>query len=78
LAGVPGAVIRAARRKLGELEGAASPQGDLFSPPPLPLPPPAAAEHPALDRLRALQPDALSPREALDLLYELQRLASDH
>ncbi len=78
LAGVPGAVIRAARRKLAELEGAASPQGDLFSPPP-----PATEDilastaHPALDRLRDLQPDALSPREALDLVYELHRLASD-
>jgi DNA mismatch repair protein MutS len=78
LAGVPGAVIRSARRKLTDLEGAASPQGDLFSAPAPPAPePPATATHPAIDRLRALDPDALSPREALDLLYELRRLAAD-
>ena len=29
------------------------------------------------DRLRALDPDALSPREALDALYALQRLAAE-
>ncbi|NTV96591.1 MAG: hypothetical protein HGA75_14465, partial [Thiobacillus sp.] len=33
--------------------------------------PPAA---PALDRLNTIDPDSLSPREALDLLYELKRL----
>ena len=78
LAGVPGAVIRSARRKLADLEGAASPQGDLFSAPaPAAEEPPATAPHPVLDRVRALDPDALSPREALDLLYELQRLAAD-
>jgi DNA mismatch repair protein MutS len=78
LAGVPGVVIRSARRKLADLEGAASPQGDLFSAPALATEEPAAtATHPVLDRVRALDPDALSPREALDLLYELHRLAAD-
>jgi DNA mismatch repair protein MutS len=28
-------------------------------------------EHPLVSRLRALDPDDLSPKEALDLLYEL-------
>ena len=32
-------------------------------------------EHPVVDRLRALEPDGLTPREALDLLYELRRSA---
>ena len=76
LAGVPSGVIRAARRKLGDLESAASPQGDLFSPPPpANVPEPAAAATAALERLGAIDPDSLSPREALDLLYELKRLS---
>ncbi len=71
LAGVPPAVIRSARRKLHDLESAATPQGDLFSA--APPPPPIVAEvHPVLERLAALDPDALSPREALDLLYTLR------
>ena len=37
----------------------------------------AEAVHPALARLRGLAPDDLAPREALDLLYELKRLAED-
>ena len=46
---------------------------DLFaSAPPLPEPP-----HPALDALRDLNCDELSPREALDTLYRLARLAKD-
>jgi DNA mismatch repair protein MutS len=79
LAGVPGAVIRNARRKLTDLESAASPQGDLF----FGAPPPAAVEttgpdaQPLLARLSAIDPDGLAPREALDLLYELKRLAGD-
>ncbi|MEO8037567.1 MAG: DNA mismatch repair protein MutS [Betaproteobacteria bacterium] len=79
LAGVPGAVIRGARRKLAELESAASPQGDLFSGA-VPLPPPEAPPadpSPLIERLRGLDPDALAPREALDLIYELKRLADD-
>ncbi|NTV95646.1 MAG: DNA mismatch repair protein MutS [Thiobacillus sp.] len=74
LAGVPGPVVNAARRKLVELENAqvaTEGQGDLFaSLPPAPEPPAA----PALDRLNTIDPDSLSPREALDLLYELKRL----
>jgi DNA mismatch repair protein MutS len=37
-------------------------------------PPPAPAASAVEDRLRALAPDDLSPREALDLIYELRRL----
>ncbi len=74
LAGVPGAVIAAARRKLAHLENqqiAPSIQGDLFAP----APAVEAEPHPALERLASLQPDDLSPREALELLYELRALA---
>src|SRR5688572_2976288 len=76
LAGVPGAVIRAARRRLAELEEhglAAGPQRDLFS---AGRAAPAAAapeEHPLLKRLRELEPDALTPKEALELLYQLRK-----
>jgi DNA mismatch repair protein MutS len=74
LAGIPATVIRAARRYLGKLEeesAARDPQGDLFTAA-APTPPEATA-HPVLDRLRDLDPDRLSPREALDVLYELKR-----
>jgi DNA mismatch repair protein MutS len=35
-----------------------------------------AEESPALTLLDAIDPDALTPREALERLYELKRLAS--
>ncbi len=75
LAGVPGSVIRAARRKLGDLETASTPQADLFSGAPAlpaePITPPMSAVE---ERLAAIDPDTLSPRGALDLLYELQKM----
>ncbi len=75
LAGVPGSVIRAARRKLGDLETAATPQADLFSGAPAWPPEPATPAMSAVEeRLAAIDPDALSPRGALDLLYELQKM----
>ena len=74
LAGVPGPVVNAARKKLVELENAqiaSAGQPDLFAAvPPAPEPEPT----PVLDRLNALDPDSLSPREALDLVYELKKL----
>lgn len=82
LAGVPPAVIRAARRRLAELEAHSmqpSPQFDLFSAAPAasPLEPAdqADAVPPALARAVAdLDPDAMAPREALDALYRLKAL----
>ncbi len=73
LAGVPPAVIRAARRHLQELEHrtlARDGQPDLFVAPPAPEP----ARHPVLDLLEAVDPDALTPREALELVYRLRKL----
>jgi DNA mismatch repair protein MutS len=74
LAGVPGTVIRAARRRLAELEEQgynASPQRDLFAPDaPVPAEP---SQHPSLELLRSADPDAMTPREALDLLYRLRQ-----
>jgi DNA mismatch repair protein MutS len=82
-------VIRAARKHLARLEAQAldaTPQLDLFAPAPCdegdadaapaPAPAHAAAESPALTLLDAIDPDALTPREALERLYELKRLAS--
>jgi DNA mismatch repair protein MutS len=72
LAGVPPAVVRAARRRLVELEQASvtrEGQPDLFAAPPTP----EAPRHPALDLLESIDPDAVTPREALDLLYRLKK-----
>jgi DNA mismatch repair protein MutS len=88
LAGVPPAVIKAARKHLAHLEqqsiGQPSPQFDLFAPPVVEIAdsreheePAQAQPHPALDRLRAIDPNELRPRDALDLLYELHELASN-
>lgn len=82
LAGVPPAVIKAARKHLARLEAQAldtTPQLDLFALPceePDDAPPAAAPQDDGLrDALAAIDPDALTPREALERLYELKRLA---
>ncbi len=84
LAGVPGSVIRQARHYLAHLEESAAaqrPQGDLFvapfgaTPPQAPPPAAPAAPHPVLAQLRDLDPDALTARDALQLLYDLVRAA---
>ncbi len=74
LAGIPQAVIQNARRKLASLEqqvtpaatnGAAPTQAELFS---------AATPDPARDALDALNPDEMTPRQALEALYRLKSL----
>ena len=70
LAGVPAPVLAAARRHLKELEDSqfqAGPQGDLFA-----APVPETPPHPALDLLAELDPDSLSPKAALEMLYALK------
>ena len=37
---------------------------------------PPEAPHPAVERLRELEPDELTPRQALELFYELKGLTS--
>lgn len=73
LAGVPRTVIDRARERLRGLEEAARQHTDrgatqlslsLGEPP-----------HPAVEALRSLDPDGLSPRAALDALYQLKGLA---
>ena len=74
LAGVPGAVVNHARHALNALEAQQSDaraQVDLFA-----APPEAIGNEPsAVDKaLGTIDPDALSPREALDALYQLKKL----
>ncbi|AQA20241.1 DNA mismatch repair protein MutS [Halioglobus japonicus] len=78
LAGIPGPVLQAASDKLQELEQGApeapvartvspvppSPQVDLFA---------SAGPHPVVESLQDLDIDDLSPRAALELLYQLKK-----
>jgi DNA mismatch repair protein MutS len=78
LAGVPREVVDRAREYLRRLEKhqralqPASPQAELTFDPPPSL---ASEQHATLDRLAGLDVDSLSPRAALELLYELRALA---
>ena len=67
------AAIRLARQKLELLEQqAVHGQGDLFAE----LPPPEAPQPNALsEELAAIDPDELTPKQALELIYHLKRLA---
>jgi len=84
LAGLPTGVIERARELLAELEGTHSHGGEGLGRhgahrPRSEAPPDQLSffqvEHPVVARLRTLDPDALTPREALDLLYELGKEA---
>jgi len=77
LAGVPRRVIELARHRLGELEQAAqrhaqaeSDQLSLFQT----APPAVKVPDPLRERLGDFDPDQMTPREALDALYELHTL----
>ncbi len=75
LAGIPAAVIRAAKKQLMHLEEEAArrnPQGDLFAA--KPVQPSESQPNPVVDELRAIDADALSPRQALEMLYRLKEL----
>lgn len=75
LAGVPAPVIREARKRLRALENreiGGGPQSDLFAD--LPDDEPEALSHPALTALDEIDPDSLTPRDALERLYLLKRL----
>jgi DNA mismatch repair protein MutS len=67
-------VIRSAKKQLVRLEqqsAAQNPQGDLFTAVP---DAPEPEEHPLISALRDVQPDDLSPKEALEKLYQLKKL----
>jgi DNA mismatch repair protein MutS len=79
LAGIPPSIVQQAKQRLQELEkqqantnmsikgaraGGHDSQTALFTP----------APHPAVKLLNGLDPDALSPRQALDIIYQLKTL----
>ena len=75
LAGMPAPVLQHARQALQSLEQQAQSsrsQVDLFAPAPEPI---EAGPTPLQAKLAQLDPDALSPREALDALYQLKKLS---
>jgi len=78
LAGVPPKVISAARRFLQDLERRSAqahgpkPQRELaldFAPEP--------TTHPAVEALKSIEPDAMTPKQALDALYKLKGMTRD-
>ena len=81
LAGIPKDVVRAARKHLGELEKQlrpSGPQADLFSAERASASEREAAPRDALgEALDAIQPDELSPKEALEALYRLKLISRD-
>jgi DNA mismatch repair protein MutS len=82
LAGIPDQVINQAKHKLRLLEEneirserSGSPhQTDLFVQPAVSDPAPGTL---ALKKLQSIEPDCITPREALDLLFELRELSRD-
>ncbi|MES2772361.1 MAG: DNA mismatch repair protein MutS [Pseudomonadota bacterium] len=87
LAGVPQSVLKIARQQLRELEQRAAHsapantprQADLFATMPALKQPATAsspAKHPALNKLDSLDLNNLSPKAALDALYELQAISA--
>ncbi|WP_297777097.1 DNA mismatch repair protein MutS [uncultured Roseovarius sp.] len=87
LAGLPAAVVARARVVLealerGEREGSGAQRAliddlPLFAAVPPPPPAPTRRHSVVEKRLEDILPDSLSPREALDLIYELKALATD-
>jgi DNA mismatch repair protein MutS len=74
LAGMPTGVLNHARHALTALEAGANQdrvQVDLFAPPPNVINESPSALEAAL---KQIDPDTLSPREALEALYSLQRV----
>jgi DNA mismatch repair protein MutS len=74
LAGIPAAVLNQARHTLEALEQQASTaqaQVDLFAPAPAPA---ATAPSPLEAYVASLNPDTMSPREAMDAIYQLTSL----
>ncbi|QFT97968.1 DNA mismatch repair protein MutS [Roseovarius sp. THAF8] len=87
LAGLPATVVERARVVLDALEKGEREGGGkraafiddlpLFAASPPPPPSPKAAESAAVLRLKEVLPDDLTPKEALNLIYELKALARE-
>jgi DNA mismatch repair protein MutS len=77
LAGMPASLVRQARHTLEALEAlqrAGNAQVDLFAAPPAAA---ATGPGPVEAALAAIEPDSLTPREALDALYQLKKLQKE-
>jgi DNA mismatch repair protein MutS len=83
LAGLPRSVVERARELLAELEGTHTGGGEGLGRhgrhrPQSEAPPDQLSffhvEHPLVRRLRAIDPDDLTPKEALEILYEMGSL----
>ncbi|WP_456406721.1 DNA mismatch repair protein MutS [Thiolapillus sp.] len=78
LAGVPKSVIRRARKRLRELENAALHHAESQMPQlSLQLAPeePSVDEAPLADMLQGIDPDEMTPKQALEVLYKLKSLS---
>ncbi len=77
LAGIPRSVVNAAKRKLTQLESnqvaVSSVQPDMFVVDTLPE---EVLVHPVVSELEIIQPDDLTPRQALEMLYKLKNIAA--
>jgi DNA mismatch repair protein MutS len=75
LAGIPKSVVAAAKRKLTQLENnqlqQSEHQPDMFAANPETVETPL---HPAVEALELIQPDDLTPKQALELLYKLKAM----
>ncbi|MEY3747281.1 MAG: hypothetical protein RL194_740, partial [Pseudomonadota bacterium] len=72
LAGIPKPVVAMARRKLAQLEQQnmeAGPQADMFA---AAIEPPMTPDHPVVEALETIDPDELTPKQALETLYKLK------
>ncbi len=79
LAGVPKPVVKQARIRLKQLEEQqlrmTAQQTELqFISPPTPT---RVAPHPVIDKLKTISAEDLTPRQALDLIYQLQVLLKE-
>ncbi len=77
LAGVPNEVIKDARKQLKILEQQSvmqNPQGDLFAVNEIKPEIDEVSVHPVLETLKNIQPDELSPKAALEKIYQLKKM----
>ncbi|CAM4414444.1 MAG: DNA mismatch repair protein MutS [Legionellaceae bacterium] len=70
LAGIPITVIESAKTKLMELEKIAIPRATISKKEEMPM----NAKHPIEEILHQIQPDELTPKSALELIYQLKKL----
>lgn len=75
LAGIPPPVLSRAHELLNALENPKHALPLFSSPPVVSSPPPASKTHEVVEKLREVEPDSLSPREAHELLYVLKSLS---